>query len=151
MALAIKVRPTLTPDGVSIIVDALTTKMDILMAKGNYNDPSLFKVLQVLNYMKTQDTALATNARNTIQQATQAVSSDILQTSEPITTPIKTTVNQSPLDIPDLTDNQIFDILSLVDSTRRTEAENEWYLSKGTLIMIQRMSSSRAIIKDEEL
>lgn len=136
-----KYRPTFTDSELRLVSACIDKQIMQLVASGQHNNPTLLKCIKLKNYCDsfTAEQDQVSEIINRYKQAQQTANTD----SAPTQTPEQQLADQftgSPIDNPEFTDDQIYDLLSLRDSNYRTEEENKWMLNKGTPIMFQRLS-----------
>lgn len=142
MSLDTKVRPTFTIGDLQIIAIALEREIKARINSGDTNNNFIVHLLELKKYAESFNSVNQSSAASLLAQM-------VGTTVETVNESIKQTqiesyaISQvSPLDAPNLTDEQKFDLLSLKKESQRSQAENEWFLNVGTIIKIQRMSKS---------
>lgn len=136
-----KVRPTFTIPEMRLLAMGQQEIIDKHIRAGEYNSPVLLAAFKLKAYCEEFQPAPEKESANAqlaayIAQARANGLAPVQETGLAAHTAAVATI--SPLDDPNLTEDQKFDLLNLRDSTIRTENENIWMLNRGTMIMIQR-------------
>ena len=154
MALPTKVRPTFTLQELALLVRGVEELMDKHIRAGDFSNPILLRMMKLKTYCDsfqaverdTSDAALLAKyiASQGIAVGKAAIEGTVTGVGQELETPI--VVAQE-----DLTDDQRYDLLSLRDSSERTEEENIWYLNVGTMVAMRRMAKSKVPVKASDL
>lgn len=155
-----KVRPTLTVTDCQLMAAALGKEVERRIADGQLSSPVVLKLMKLKDYMlsfqsdadkielEVQRRLAELGMANT--NAPVSTTSTIVQVA-PVTDAIDAAIeaNKSPLDRPDLSDDDKYDLLKLRNEKDLSEKEKVWLLNVGTLIMIRRQTKNQ--IKEEDL
>lgn len=158
MARESKVRPSLTSQECLIIAAALERDFKRRMEDGEHNNPLLLKLMGLKEYMisfQSEESKLEAMVQQRlaamgIQQApAQTIESPLDLTTESIinleqSMQAMAKTNLSPISRTDLTEDEIYDMLSLRPDSKRTPEENNWILSNGLQIKMRRAGMAQS-------
>lgn len=141
MATQPKLRPSMSVRDLLIIVECLDFRVEELVKAGQTSNPIILEILKLKVYcdsiLPKVNEAAELLAKYMAQNQHIVPGVTDVSVKEQHSAIIKAAVT-SPLDNPDLTDEQKLDLLELRQDNERTEAENIWYLNVGTLIKMKR-------------
>ena len=148
MARETKVRPSLTSKDCVLIASVLEREITNRISAGQVSSANVIRLAQLKDYLlsfQSDDERVEALVQQRLAAMGIQAEPMITATEIPETTLTEPNYEQSdvsaaisPIDRTDLTDDQIFDLLALRDSNKRTEAENHWWLAKGTWIKMAR-------------
>ena len=153
MASEPKLRPSMSVRQLTLISESIDFRVTELVKAGQTNNPILLELLQLKTYcdsLQPKQTNAQALLAQYLQQNSQcnSVTAHSAQAAQPASVAIIESSTISPLDQPDLTDEQRLDLLELRKDSERTERENIWYLNVGTLIKMQRMQRKPVTTND---
>lgn len=154
MAIQPKLRPSMSVRDIVIIVECLNYRVEELVKAGQTNNPIILDILRLKVYCDSllpkvdeAATLLAKYLEQNQHLVTGATDTGIPVKQDSI---IQAAIT-SPLDNPDLTDDQKLDLLELRSDNERTEAENVWYLNVGTMIKMRRQFGAKTPVDTNDL
>jgi hypothetical protein len=146
MAITPKIRPSVTLREVQLVIDAVDTRILSLIGGGNINTPVLLELSKLKTYFESlqpkdneAERMLAAYLAASGTQVNQEALTLAMATKSPqVSDSIEATKTVSPIDMPELTDDQRYDLLALRTEKQRTPDENKWFLNVGTFIRMKR-------------
>lgn len=155
MARESKVRPSLTSQECLIIASALERDFKRRMEDGEHNNPLLLKLMSLKEYMisfQSEESKLEAMVQQRLAAmglaGTAPVTMTMTDTPNSLTAEAAINLEQSmqdmaktnlsPISRTDLTEDEIYDMLSLRPDSKRTPEENNWILSNGLQIKMRR-------------
>lgn len=135
-----KVRPTFTIAELRLLGKGMEELIAKHIKAGDFNNPILLTMYTLKQYCEDFQAPTAKQSDSEKLAAYIAQQTSGAAAIIPGTAIIQDTnaAYASPVTNPELTEDQIFDLLNLRDSTQRTEDENIWMLNVGTMIMLRR-------------
>jgi hypothetical protein len=142
MSLETKVRPTFTIGDLQIIAIALDREIKSRILSGDTSNNFVVHLMDLKKYCEGFNPSNQTSAATMLQQMLGATVEETSQQTKVASLDSYATAQVSPIES-NLTDSQIYDLLKLRKDSERTEAENNWMLNKGTMVMIQRGANTK--------
>lgn len=142
-----KLRPSLSWPEISSIIASLELDLASRVQTGNYS-PQTMALAQVKNYLDTFKPVELLNVTTLAKYQTMPAHGAQAQMGETSTIPSLDslpspgfTEYNSPLDNPDLSDEQKLEAIKLKPESKYSEEEKVFVLNVGTLIMMRRMQN----------
>jgi hypothetical protein len=171
MAREVKVRPSITVKDCIMIASVLEREITNRISAGQVSSTNVIRMAVLkdyfLSFQSNEDRIEAEVQRRMASLVGNEVPGTDADVAEPVTDastdPAPPTVTEpvfeqadvsaaiSPVDRTDLTDDQIYDLLALRDAKQRTEAENNWFLARGTWIRMAREQKKSTNVEANDL